>query len=114
MYDPFDDLKPSSQRKTNEPHPLFDGEGFPGVSRLIFGVGNASGDSYEHKPRNMTLFHEGDVLKVVFGCGDNDAKLYTTVSELGNLLEQVEQQLKKKAYSWREPKPEKDRTWRKG
>lgn len=109
----FDALKSSGVRKTNEVHPLFDAEAFPNVSLLLFGVGNSAGDGYDQPPRNMTLFQEGDVLKVVFGCGDDYAKLYTTVGDLAGLLDQVEAQLAKGAFSWKEPKPVEKRAWRK-
>jgi hypothetical protein len=112
MSDLFSGATPGKSRKTNEPHPLFDAESYPLISQLLFGVGNAAGDEYSQPPRNMTLFLEGDILKVVFGAGDQHPKLYTTLSELSGGFDSIEKQLEDGKFSWKKPDPRRNQGWR--
>lgn len=112
MADLFDGANSGKSRLTNEPHPLFDADAYPLMSQLLFGVGSAKGDDWEQPPRNMTLFLEGDVLKVVFGAGDLHPKLYTTIPALSGALDSIEKQLEDGKFSWRKPDPRKSQGWR--
>jgi hypothetical protein len=111
MADVFKGLQALSQQDLTQLNACCDYNELPSISALMGGVAKSDGKSWEHPPRSLTIWFEGDQAKFCFGAGDEHPKLYGTFSGLSDGLLGIERALEKGQYSWKKPTT-RNRAWR--